>query len=83
MISPFARLLWPLALSLTLGLAPFRPEPHLVGKLRWVWGGAIGMQPIDFLDLFMHGVPWLWLLIAGALTARDLMRPPEAGPDAP
>ncbi len=47
---------------LTLGLAPFVPEPHVLGKLRWVAGGAIGMQPIDWFDLAMHGTPWLLLL---------------------
>ncbi len=34
--------LWLLA-SLTLGLAPFTPEPHLWGKLKWVWGGFKGV----------------------------------------
>ena len=46
---------------LTLGLAPFYPEPHLLGKLRWVWGGANGMQALDWFDLFYHGLPWLLL----------------------
>lgn len=45
-----------------LGLAPFYPEPHLLGKLRWVAGGAIGMQPLDWFDLVWHGLPWLLLL---------------------
>jgi hypothetical protein len=47
---------------LLLGLAPFVPEPHLLGKLRWVAGGAIGMQPLDWFDLFWHGFPWVLLL---------------------
>ena len=51
-----------LILCLTLGLAPFLPEPHLWGKLRWVAGGAIGMQPMDWWDLTMHGLPWLLLI---------------------
>ena len=45
--------------SLTLGLAPFIPEPHIVGKLRWVAGGAVDMQLMDWLDLVLHGTPWL------------------------
>lgn len=49
--------------SLTLGLAPFTPEPHLFGKIKWVLGGANGMQPMDWFDLFMHGAPWIWLII--------------------
>lgn len=47
---------------LLLGLAPFVPEPHLLGKLRWVAGGAIGMQPLDWFDLAWHGFPWVLLL---------------------
>ena len=55
--------LWLLA-SLTLGLAPFSPEPHLWGKLKWVWGGANGMQLIDYWDLVIHGTPWVLLIIS-------------------
>ena len=47
---------------LTLGLAPFVPEPHVVGKLRWVLGGAHGMGVMDWLDLVMHGAPWVVLV---------------------
>ena len=50
-------------LSLTLGLAPFFPEPHLWGKLVWVWGGAVGMKGADWFDLLFHGLPWLLLII--------------------
>lgn len=49
-------------LCLTLGLAPFSPEPHIVGKLRWVAGGAKGMQLMDWFDLVLHGFPWVLLL---------------------
>lgn len=48
--------------SLTLGLAPFTPEPHLFGKVRWVLGGAKGMQAMDWFDLFMHGAPFIYLI---------------------
>lgn len=51
----------PLLASLTLGLAPFTPEPHLVEKLRWIAAGAAGMRPIDWFDVVMHGAPWAWL----------------------
>ena len=50
--------------SLTLGLAPFAPEPHILGKLRWVAGGANGMVAMDWGDLALHGAPWVWLAIA-------------------
>ncbi len=49
-------------LCLTLGLAPFVPEPHIVGKLKWLAGGGSGMGALDFFDLLMHGAPWLWLI---------------------
>lgn len=47
---------------LTLGLAPFLPEPHIWGKLRWIAGGAIGMKPLDWFDLAFHGLPWALLV---------------------
>ncbi|MFY0627012.1 MAG: hypothetical protein JXR07_11995 [Reichenbachiella sp.] len=54
-----------IALCLTLGLAPFFPEPHIVGKMRWVFGGGVGMKSLDYLDLVMHGTPWLLLIVVG------------------
>ena len=54
---------WLLA-SLTLGLAPFFPEPHIWGKLKWLVGGADGMQLMDWFDLLFHGLPWLMLVRA-------------------
>jgi hypothetical protein len=50
-------------LCLTLGLAPFFPEPHIWGKLKWIAGGANGMQLLDWLDALMHGAPWILLLV--------------------
>lgn len=52
-----------LMISLSLGLAPFFPEPHIWGKIKWVIGGAVGMQPMDWFDLFLHGTPWLILFV--------------------
>ena len=57
-----------LLLCFSLGLAPFFPEPHLWGKLKWVAGGAAGMKPMDWLDLAFHG--WPWLLLIGFLSAK-------------
>ena len=48
--------------SLTLGLAPFVPEPHLLEKLRMLAAGELS-RPIDIFDLLMHGAPWVLLLI--------------------
>jgi hypothetical protein len=64
MKSTLAPLFTPLIASLSLGLAPFVPEPHLVGKLRWLAGGAVGMGAEDWFDLVMHGAPWVWLIVA-------------------
>ena len=47
---------------LTLGLAPFFPEPHLLGKIKWIAGGAVGMAPMDWFDVVLHGFPFLLLL---------------------
>ncbi len=48
--------------ALTLGLAPFVPEPHLVEKLRMLVAGELS-RPIDLFDLLMHGAPWALLLL--------------------
>ncbi|MFN3847082.1 MAG: RND transporter [Paracoccaceae bacterium] len=47
--------------ALTLGLAPFVPEPHVVEKLRMLAQGALA-RPVDIGDLALHGLPWLILL---------------------
>lgn len=49
-------------LCLTLGLAPFVPEPHIWGKIKWIAGGAVGMDWLDWLDFVFHGIPWALLL---------------------
>lgn len=56
------RLQLALLASLTLGLAPFTPEPHVWGKIKWLVGGAVGMEFMDWFDLILHGAPWLWLV---------------------
>lgn len=56
-----------LMFCLTLGLAPFFPEPHLWGKVKWMWGGAVGMQPIDWFDTLFHGLPWLLMIRIGLI----------------
>lgn len=56
------KLILALVASLTLGLAPFSPEPHLFGKIKWIMGGGEGMQLIDYWDTIMHGAPWMFLI---------------------
>jgi len=51
-------------LCLGLGLAPWglNGEPHIIGKVKWVLGGAVGMGPMDWFDFVLHGSPWVYLL---------------------
>lgn len=49
-------------LCLSLGLAPFIPEPHLWGKLKWIFGGAEGMKASDWFDVLLHGFPFVLLV---------------------
>ncbi|HBE92263.1 MAG TPA: RND transporter [Gammaproteobacteria bacterium] len=49
-----------LVIALTLGLAPFVPQPHIVEKLTMLMNGSLS-RPIDIFDLFMHGTPWVLL----------------------
>ncbi len=58
-------------LCLTLGLAPFYPEPHIWGKLKWIWGGAEGMGLLDWWDVVMHGFPFILLFRLVILNIRE------------
>lgn len=53
-------------LALTLGLAPFSPEPHLFEKTRMLMAGQL-IKPVDIFDFFLHFTPW-------ALLALKLLR---------
>jgi len=44
--------------ALTLGLAPFVPEPHLWEKLKMLAAGTLS-RPLDIFDLAMHAAPLL------------------------
>ena len=61
-----------LLLCLTLGLAPFFPEPHIWGKIKWIAGGAVGMKVSDWFDLLFHGFPFLLLI---RLLVREVIKP--------
>ena len=65
------RLSMAIVLALTLGLAPFSPEPHIFGKVKWIIGGSTGMQFIDYFDTFLHGSPWLLLVYAAAKRVKS------------
>ena len=51
-----------IVLCLTLGLAPFTPEPHVWEKLGMLASGELS-RALDVFDLLLHGTPWL--LLAG------------------
>jgi hypothetical protein len=57
-------------IALTLGLAPFVPEPHLWEKLKLLAASNL-VRPIDLFDLLLHGLPWVLLLVKlGRLVGR-------------
>ena len=65
---------WPIVIlaCLTLGLAPFVPEPHIWEKLKMLTAGTL-IKPIDIFDLLMHAAPFILAglkLAAMALRAR-------------
>jgi len=53
---------------LTLGLAPFAP-PHIVEKLQMLVKGKL-VRPIDWFDLFLHGIPWILLIIKAGISLK-------------
>jgi hypothetical protein len=55
--------------ALTLGLAPFLPEPHLWEKLKMLATGELA-RPIDIFDLILHATPWILLAIKVARSVR-------------
>jgi len=57
---------------LTLGLAPYLPEPHIVEKLGMLFNGDLS-KPIDIFDLVLHGTPWAFLIwkIIETLTRKE------------
>jgi hypothetical protein len=57
-----------IAACLTLGLAPFSP-PHIVEKLRMLTEGRL-VKPVDWFDLFFHGLPWILLIVKAAISVK-------------
>ncbi|OUD14130.1 hypothetical protein [Thioflexithrix psekupsensis] len=54
---------------LTLGLAPFVPEPHLVEKVRMLFQGTLH-RLIDIFDLLMHASPFILAIMKGIRTQQ-------------
>lgn len=57
---------------LTLGLAPFFPEPHVWEKLKMLASGTL-VRPIDIFDLLMHSAPFI---VAIAKLAATMLKSP-------
>lgn len=49
-----------IVLCLTLGLAPFSPQPHIWEKLQMLFEGTL-VNPVDIFDLLMHSFPFILL----------------------
>jgi hypothetical protein len=56
--------------ALTLGLAPFTPEPHLWQKTKMLIAGELG-NPVDMFDMLFHGLPWILLALKVGLARPD------------
>lgn len=54
---------------LTLGLAPFFPEPHIWEKLKMLAAGNL-VKPVDIFDLVMHAAPFAVLVLKLLRLAR-------------
>jgi len=70
-----------LMISLTLGLAPFMPEPHIWEKLKMLVAGDL-TKPIDIFDMAFHGIPWVLLLAKLGIMAADAKGGPDGSNDA-
>jgi len=56
--------------ALTLGLAPFVPEPHLWQKAKMLISGEL-TSPLDIFDMLFHGLPWVLLGLKVSLARAD------------
>lgn len=63
-MKPLKAISWPVViiLCLTLGLAPYAPEPHVWEKSQMLLAGTL-RDPLDMFDFAFHGIPWILLLI--------------------
>ena len=51
-----------IAFVVTIGLAPYAPEPHVVEKLKMLVSGELS-KPIDIFDFVMHSSPWVLIIL--------------------
>lgn len=71
MINMIRRLPWVVLIlgTVTLGLAPFFPQPHLFEKVLMLINGELS-RGIDVFDLFLHGLFPLLLIVKAALSLK-------------
>jgi len=71
MINMIRRLPWVVVIlgSLTLGLAPFTPQPHLFEKIQMLINGDLS-RSVDVFDLFLHGIFPLLLIVKAAVSLK-------------
>ncbi len=62
---------WEIAvlLVLSIGLVPYKP-PHVWEKLVMLSHGTL-KRPIDWFDLFMHGAPWVLLILKAVFSLKS------------
>ena len=71
------KFLMPAIASLTLGLAPFVPEPHIYKQFLNIANGTF-TKPMDWFDLVLHGAPWVWLGVTTILHIKGKSTTKEA-----
>lgn len=74
MLQAIRNISWPVVALLVglLGLAPFRPEPHVWEKLKMLMAGELS-RGIDWFDFLMHGAPFVLLAVKlGDLALRSI-----------
>lgn len=55
---------------LTLGLAPYVPHAHIWKQLKNLWYGR-NMGTMEWVDLLMHGAPWIFLFYVLIMMYRE------------
>jgi len=53
-------------LCITLGLAPYTPQPHIIEKLILLTNGELN-SPVDIFDFLMHLSPFILLTLKATL----------------
>lgn len=66
-----------IGLCLTLGLAPFSPEPHIWEKLKMLVAGDL-TRPVDIFDMLFHAVPWILAILKLSIGRQQGNGPPPA-----